>query len=624
MKKLMIVLIILANSLIAISQPTWSWAKHYGSTGLDQPYGACVDNAGNTYVLGFYSSTITIGPNTFNCSGDIDMFLAKLDTSGNVVWSQKMGGSGHDQGNAICTDNQGNLYLTGCFTSTVSFGTNVLTSYGGSDIFLARMDTAGNYIWVRKAGSTVNPTVSEEGIDLVLDGGNNILLSGGFEGTATFSPYTVASNGSVDAFVAKYDTNGNILWVRNGGSTSYHDAAHSVGCGPSKEVYISGFFEGTANFSGTSVISNGSRDIFIAKYDSLGTIQWVEHAGGTGTDEGTQMALDNLGNTYVTGSFYGTGVFDTINLVSASSSKDIFLAKYNSAGHALWAVKAGGTTDDATLYVATTNTAVYITGYISGTATFGLNQLISTGGGDAFVAKYDIAGNNEWVMAGSGTQNEAGFAVCVDPNYNIYMSGYSSGNTTFGIHPITNNGGPDIFVAKLNEQPCKGMPSVSINGLNSSYLLTDTPVALSGSPTGGVFYGTGIMGNTFSPYLAGIGTHTIVYIYLDGGCSKAVCESVDVTSAGSVQEHTVVDSDIRISPNPGDGIFNILISNIENKELGITIVNNIGQVVQSKNEPRTKGNYNGTIDLSKFPNGIYMLHIKIGSRNYSQKIVLMR
>ena len=189
-------------------------------------------------------------------------------------WVEQAGGTGYEHGEGIAVDINGNIYVSGNFNGTATFGGIVLTSYGNEDIFVAKYDTNGNVIWAKNAGG-LN---SDRGRRIEVDSSGNCYVTGHFTGTANFGSIVLTSNGDADFFIAKYDANGNAIWVRNGGGSGF-DAGYENSIDGSGNIYVTGFFRGVATFGSTILTSYGDRDIFIAKYDDSGILLWVEQAG---------------------------------------------------------------------------------------------------------------------------------------------------------------------------------------------------------------------------------------------------------------------------------------------------------------------------------------------------------
>ena len=202
-----------------------------------------------------------------------------------------------------------------------------LTSLWRSD------NSDGTLAWLKRAGGTG----ADIAHGIVVDSAGNIAIVGEFQNTASFGTNSIAALGLGDTFIAKYDSNGNNLWAHRGGGTITYavDRANAIAVDGLNSFYVTGEFTGTATFDGLSVTSTGpnASDIFIAKYDSNGVIEWLHHAGGTHADIGYSVGVDHDGSSYVSG-FADSGpgvVFDHI-LLPPRGNEYIFLAKYDPSG----------------------------------------------------------------------------------------------------------------------------------------------------------------------------------------------------------------------------------------------------------------------------------------------------
>jgi phage-related tail fiber protein len=276
-------------------------------------------------------------------------FISLFANAQSYQWAKGIGGTGYEYCNHAVIDGSGNLYMTGSFTSTADFnpgtGTANLTSVGQEDIFIAKYDANGNYLWAKRIGST-NPDM---GYGIAVDGAGNCYVTGTFELTVDFDPgagtANLTSGGQEDIFIAKYDANGNYIWAKSMGSSG-QDYGNCIILDGTGNCYLTGYFQGTVDFDpgvGTAnLISNsGSNDIFFAKYDASGNYIWAKSIGSNNPDNGYGIAVDGTGNLYITGSFSSTADFDpgagTANLTSNSSACDIFFAKYDASGNYIWA-----------------------------------------------------------------------------------------------------------------------------------------------------------------------------------------------------------------------------------------------------------------------------------------------
>ncbi|HOY85609.1 MAG TPA: SBBP repeat-containing protein [Candidatus Syntrophosphaera sp.] len=428
----------------AQSVPEWCWAvQSAGSTHI-MGYAITVDNNGYSYVAGYFDGAVSFGTISLNSGSGHDIFVCKLDSAGNYLWAVHAGGDNGGLVNDIVLDRFGNIYITGAFWGSVSFGTTTLTSNGSDDIFVSKLDNNGNFLWAKHAGGAAY----DEGHSIALDSSGASYVTGLFHGTADFGSTSLTSNGYNDIFVCKIDASGNFVWAKQAGGTGL-DNGYGIAVDNLGNCYVTGSFNDSATFGSSTLISSGSYDIFVCKIDMNGNWHWVNKAGGTGADEGKSIAADGEGNIIITGYFgetawFGTTVFDV------NGVRDVFICKIDSYGNWLWANQAGGSGDDLSISISVDyNGNSYVTGCFNGTANFGTTSLISSGSSDIFICKLDSSGNNLWAKRAGGTSSEISYSIAVDGAGNIYVTGYYSGTASFGMTSLTCSGSYDIFIAKL-------------------------------------------------------------------------------------------------------------------------------------------------------------------------------
>jgi hypothetical protein len=427
---------------------TFKWVVSAGGTSNDQGNSIAVDGSGNIYVTGRFSGAATFGSTTLTSGGSTDIFVAKVDHGGKFVWAISAGGSiSYDEGNSIAVDGSGSVLVAGSFTDTATFGSTTLISKGGFDVFVAKVDGGGKYRWAVSAGGGDR----DDGFSIAVDGSGNSYVTGKYQGTTTFGSTTLTTEkGGQETFVAKLDRGGKFLWSVSAGGSTAQDNAPSIALDSSGNSYITGAFHDTATYGNTTLTSRGYSDIFVAKLDRDGKFLWAVSAGGTSLDWGVSVALDGSANSYVTGRFSEGATFGSTTLTSRGAT-DIFVGKLNRDGDFLWAVSAGGIgIHDCGHSISVDGSGnSYITGEFSGVATFGSTTLTSNGLFDVFVAKLDNRGNLG-VASASSTGAALGLSISLDGSGNSYLTGWFGGAATFGSTTLTTRGGTDIFVAKLD------------------------------------------------------------------------------------------------------------------------------------------------------------------------------
>jgi hypothetical protein len=309
------------------SSGNFVWAKQFiaGSGNTDYGYSIALDDSGNVYTAGQFMSTCDFDPGAgvynLTSAGNNDIFISKLNASGNFVWAKKMGGTASDGGLAITLDGSGNIYTSGWFMGTVDFdpgaGTYNLSTSSSSDgdIFVSRLDNSGNFAWAKRMGGTG----IESGNAIAVDAGGNVYTTGDFSGTSDFDPDTGIYNLSsianqYDIFVSKLDSSGNFAWAKQMGG-ALADFGYGIAVDASGNAYTTGYFNSaTADFdpgTGTyDLTCFGVKDIFISKLDSSGNFIWAGQLGGADYDDGFGITVDGVGNVYSCGNFRSTGDFD--------------------------------------------------------------------------------------------------------------------------------------------------------------------------------------------------------------------------------------------------------------------------------------------------------------------------
>ncbi len=463
MKKLYTTLVIALLSIHSFAQaPNWAWAKSAGGIDNDQSNSIAIDAAGNTYITGsFASTTITFGGTTLTNNGSNstnDVFIAKYDANGNVIWAKSAGGIDYDDVESIATDLAGNIYIIGGFRSpTITFGTTTLSNIGTANVFVVKFDSNGNVIWAKSANGTLNSFVWGNGI--AIDAAGNASFTGYFGNTNITFGTTTLTNNSIginnDVFIAKYDTNGNVLWAKSAGGTS-DDFGRSISVDASGNSYITGVFSSpTITFGATTLTNNNSNDtadIFITKYDTNGNVNWAKSIGGTGDDYSRSIATNAVGNSYITGFFTSPSITFGTTTLTNNGSADILIAKYDANGNVVWAKSSGGNADDYSYSIAIDEIGnAFITGaFLSPIITFGATTLTNNGNYDIFVTKYDSNGNVLWAQSTGSIYGDFGGGIATETAGNTYITGaFQSPTITFGATTLTNNELFDIFIAKL-------------------------------------------------------------------------------------------------------------------------------------------------------------------------------
>ncbi len=345
------------------------WAKQLGGIDLKDATSVGVDAAGNVYTTGFFYGTVDfdpgIGVSNLTSKGYNDIFISKLDASGNFVWAKQMGGLYGDNGYAITVDSVGNVFTTGSFSDTCDFDPNAGVSNMATlveGIFISKLDTNGNFVWAKSMGGIAY----NRGKVITLDLTGNVYVGGTFGGTTDFDPNADVANltsvgsfgGNEDMFVLKLDANGSYVWAKQFSGTGIK-FLKGIAVDASGNVFTAGMFSDTVDFDPSAAVGNLSGptngdDGFISKLDISGNLVWVKQLEGNIRDVAS-LALDTAGNVYTTGSFYsqssgsvfsqtdfdpGVGIYNLS--VIHRFGDDTYILKLDTLGSFVWVKQIGG------------------------------------------------------------------------------------------------------------------------------------------------------------------------------------------------------------------------------------------------------------------------------------------
>jgi uncharacterized delta-60 repeat protein len=380
---------------------TQAWVARYdgGLADDDGAWAIAVDSSDNIYVTGY----------SWGNGTSSDYATIKYDSTGNQSWVNRYNGPGNSEDWAwdIALDKSGNIYVTGWSTGNGTV----------SDFATIKYDKDGNQLWVARYNGPAN------GFDLAyalaLDNAGNVYVTGWSQGNFTDADYATI----------KYDSSGSQIWVaRYNGPASGEDKASAVAVDSADNVYVTG--SSTGNGTGS--------DYTTIKYDSDGNQLWVARYNGSANkgDQASAIALDGLGNIYVTGSSAGS-----------STDTDYATVKYDSHGNQLWAARYSGPAngeDGATVLAVDISSNVYVTGASTGNGT----------GADYATIKYDVNGNQLWVARYNGPANseDTASALVMDSAGSIYVTGWSTGNDTSYDYATLkySNAGKQLWVARYD------------------------------------------------------------------------------------------------------------------------------------------------------------------------------
>lgn len=481
---------------------SWVWAKGCSGSGGDaqEPCGFAIDQFGNLYAIGLWGlggDTLNFGTNTFIDTNGHKYFIVKYDSGGNLIWSKALEQSGTEGVEWSCDincDNLGNILVVGTFyAKKLIIGTDTLinssTCYNGSDGFLAKLDPYGNVIWLRGIRGDCSEYISS----VVTDSHCNVYITGGSQLSAHtfFNQYTLVDSMIENLFIAKYDSSGNVKWIKTAlGTSNNRVGGEMIISDNSDGIYVIGnnmLFP--ISFDGISVTQG---DLFVVKYDTSGSIKWAEEIGGGNNILASKIAVDLYHNIYLAGSFNGGAVNISNHILNnidpTGNSEDIFIAKYDNNGNNIWVKDAGTLNSELVGDIITDNLGrLYVAGgydLLGQNAPFQIDSTVfipPVGVQDPmFMVVFDTSGHIiEHVQLASGGDDFCGLAT--DNHSNLFFCGDYFAIDTFviGNDTLRATSSENFFIAKYTT----GLPT-SIFKLNN---LNNTKPLLYPNPSTGIF-----------------------------------------------------------------------------------------------------------------------------------------
>lgn len=424
------------------------WIQQEGGSKHDKIRGMAVDGAGNCYVTGEFTEKAQFADKTVTSRGSMDFVLAKYNPEGKLLWLQTAGGTDIDRGYSVAVDQAGNSYVTGHFQSpTFQIGDKTLTNHGDYDYFIAKYDPTGKLLWAQSAGGAGY----DYGHGIAVTPRGECYVAGSFAGEITFGNSQSKNKKGRSLFVAKYDTNGKMLWSQLAGNGS-SQSGHQIAVDSKNNCYVCGFITGIVELDGQQVGSDTKQqDIFVAKLTPEGKLVWSANSDGHANGLSTGVAVDQWGNCYLTGMFKNKAVFGETALKS-KGGHDIFVARINADGTPAWAYSGGGEKIDYGLGIATDRAGnCYVTGEFTDDVKFMGKHLTQLGGRDLFITRFSPEGKLDWLEMMGGDKSDLSYAIAVDGDDHCFISGAFSPATQYQSHKLKSRGSNDIFLIKLSQ-----------------------------------------------------------------------------------------------------------------------------------------------------------------------------
>ncbi len=415
-----------------VIDPELTWTTFLGGSGTDQCRSLAVDAAGNIFVAGY--STASWGSPVRAYVYGTDAFVAKLDSSGNLLWNTFLGGSGSDYAYSVFVGADGYVYVAG--SSDAAWGSPIRSFTYLDDGFAAKLSGDGTLVWNTFLGASN----SDYAYAIAADSGGNVTVAG--QSYSTWGSPVRAYSAACDGFVAKLNSAGTVTWNTFLGGSGNDYIHYGLALDGSGNIFVAG--TSAAAWGAPLRAYTASDDAFAAKLDTSGNLLWNTFLGGSGSDYGLDIALDAGGNIYLSGT--GDAAWGS-PIRAYTGDADAFAVKLDAGGGLLWNTFLGGSGIDYGYSVAVDGSGnVYVGGHSS--AAWGTPERAYTSGYDAFAAKLDVGGALLWNTFLGGSGDDYGYAVAVDGIGNVYLGGYSGASWGTPVRAYTS--GNDAFAAKIS------------------------------------------------------------------------------------------------------------------------------------------------------------------------------
>jgi hypothetical protein len=637
---LLISFFIMAALSIKAQQYNWIWAHELQVPGNNPAYKIAADRAGNHYIAGVFSNeSMEFGPyfihNAGVMAGTYDVFLAKYDADGNVLWARSMGGTLYETVTGIAVDKDDNVYLCGDFSSgRPGFDTvylhNIDTFTYSLESYLVKYNSAGSVLWAKEISGTANEQAS--GLDVDMNG--NISVSGNSNSSVIYiDSNTYARAGSAVIFICSYDSIGHLRWsnVSNGAGTSF---ARAICTDESHHTYILGSSD-FLHFDTTTYFASISSQSFILTMDDSGKI--VLHKEFSGILDAAAIKSDHRAALYVAGQFSSdTLVFDSVSLTSNQGANDVFLMKVDTASNGLWLRSFGGAAYEgaADLSIDKDGSIMLVGSYQSLNIPLLFDTLINYGINNSFITQYNSSGDMIWLNSLGSDGFNGIYGIAVDSDANYYMCGAMATNGIIFPHDSLANSDPsqatnDMFMLKLGKtcdiikrQPLSTTVTVNLNADFIVDLGADTAVfqwqldrgtGFSNLSEASPYSGTQTRHLHITNCSHDFNTYRYRCVITGGSCTLATEPATLLVAWRTGIEQTTNEIAWSLYPNPttGNAYFTA------DKPLDELWVKDMqGRVILHQNAPFNSFN------LSSEASGMYMVQVRQGMEFSHKKLII--
>jgi hypothetical protein len=387
--------LILASYISYSQEPVFDWAERGGNSSFSSGNAEVLNlQNGDIFLCGDFLETAEFGDHSIFSVGENDIYITRIQDMGEISWIQSFGGADEDFLKAASTDGE-NVYVGVAFYGETTIGSEIFESMGSQDFYLAGFDMDGNFRWANHIGSVKTDYIQS----MDLDSQGNILVCGKFYDDIIFGDEIIYSNGSSDFFIAKYNPNGELLWLGQGGAESTDDV-NSINVNQNNEFYLTGYFYGHTQLGDSAYTTQNPTGVFLAKYSEDATLLWTRIIDGDNLSNVSYVISGRQDDVYLAGNFNGNLNLGNHSFSAGEFNTDVYAARFSGQGEVLWAAHGSGeAADDVASLSVDENNNLFIAGHYLMDITFGsitFPYTLCCGSPEIYVVQYSQTGESLW------------------------------------------------------------------------------------------------------------------------------------------------------------------------------------------------------------------------------------